>query len=61
MKARNDLTCLKGKQTNKKNMSCQAGYLQNPKNKFDFNNNWWLNSMAKYGTPLQMSSQSDES
>ncbi len=48
------------KQTNKKKTSCRARYLQNPKNKFDLKNNWWLNSMTKYATRFQISSRSDE-
>ena len=46
------------KQTNKKTTFCNARYLQNPGNKFDLKNNWWLNSMTKYENPLQFSSQS---
>ena len=47
-------------QTNKKKTLCRVRYLQNSENKFDLNNNWWLNSMTKYATPLQISSQSDK-
>ena len=50
------------RQTNRqtRNTSCRARYLQNLWNKFDLKNNWWVNSMTWYATPLQISSQSDE-
>ena len=39
---------------------CRARFLQKLQNKFDLKNNWWLNSMTKYATPLQISSEWDE-
>jgi len=38
-----------------------AQYLQNPSNKFNLKNNWWLKSLAKYANPLPISSQLAES